>query len=216
LLGTVSITDDSSISNQDEFPDLIQRYLAEGGQDASVEVSGEQGRQVLKIGDKTIATFALDTGTVEQSIDGVTMLYSLLKKRGLPAQQFIEDYTRRPVATLPEILGNSLLKFDENGDVEDPETMIEGFHSRAFGDYNTNVRFPAEAGVNTESIAAAEDAFFALLTDAQSDNFRKTVVNKGAKPLPPIPKYLDPRGRSWQRVNAYMEELRLSRGLAGE
>lgn len=137
--------------------------------------------------------------SLHQAIDGLSAHYGLLRASRANIHEFIRTYTRRPVATLPEIMGSS------NYDVA-TGTGTEGFHSRAFGDYNTDVVF-----VEGSRPKAGSRALEQLGVDAGSPNRNRF----GNAVKTPIPKYIDPRGRARQRVLAYMAELNFSRGLQG-
>jgi hypothetical protein len=222
LLGCTSITDDQQIGDADGFIGLVSSFFTESGMaDTAVEaVTTEDGAKVVQVNGKSIAVFDLATGSLEQAIDGVTMLYGLLKMRGLDVQRFINDYTKRPIASLSQILGSSDLEFDADGNVVDTETMIEGFHSRAFGDYNTDVKHRLDTGEDSEEVepVAGEKALFGLLppasdTIAGPSKFNRSIVDR-SRVLPDIPPYLDPRGRARQRVLAYSAELGISRGIS--
>lgn len=139
--------------------------------------------------------------SLEDAVDGLSCHYGRLMERGQDVHAFIRSYTYRPIASLPEIMGSPDFDIDENGTV----TGTEGFHSRAFGDYNTDVKYvegkPAQAG---------RKALTGLIEDGIP-----TVNRMDQKVNTRIPPYLDPRGRARQRILAYMAELNLNRGLQG-
>lgn len=100
------------------------------------------------------AILAMETDrTIESSIDYLVRIYSFIKHHSLDVGDFIRNYTWRPVATMPQILGSSNFTIEEktklelSGSLGDPEILterkvegeyvisgLEGFHSRAFGD----------------------------------------------------------------------------------
>lgn len=228
LLGTRAITDDEAISDPTQFKDMVNemfKIIGEGPTAAIVE--GENGELKLVVNDVTITTFDLSrtidpaTGetpasTSEQAIDGLTLLYGLIKQRGLDSNEFIRDYIKRPIATLPQVLGSSGISF-ENGELSAADVDAgkqEGFHSRAFGDYNTGVKHRLDTREGTAAPRAGLNALANLIPEDQKAAFLAggNVADRKAK-LGPIPPYLDPRGRARARVLSYAKELELSRGL---
>jgi len=141
---------------------------------------------------------------IEKSVDGLSILYGVIKDAGHDVHEFIRNYTDRPIANLVEILGSS--DYDP-----DAGTGTEGFHSNAFGDYNAGVVF------NTGSPPTPDPDTGKRRPQAHLVPAGASIPTKSwrKKRLPEIPKYLDPRGRARLRVKAYMEELSLSRGLKG-
>lgn len=154
-----------------------------------------------KISIATILTMEKER-TIENCIDYLVRVYSLVEQNGLDVGSFIRNFTWRPVADMVEILGSSnfTIKAKEAaGPVqpgEDPPTIkgeyaiygAEGFHSRAFSDesdlfglVNPNVK--KILGLTKEKQAAAER--------------------------------LDVRGRRRSVIREYVEELTNSRGLLG-
>jgi hypothetical protein len=219
LLGCAAVTDDQTIGDASGFAGILAQALSMAGITDAVASVREEGRGVvIEIQSKTIAAFDVATNTLEQAIDSLTVLYGILKNRDLDVQQFINDYTRRPIANLTEILGSSNLEFDDNGDVKDTSTMIEGFHSRAFGDYNTDVKHRNEPVDENETDGAepvaGTKALFGLIPADKKATFVRGIADRGRK-LPEVPPYLDPRGRARQRVLAYAKELEVSRGILG-
>ena len=232
LLGTRAITDDDQIGDPEQFSSLIKQSLDFGGLPATdVEIEADDsGNLVLKVDGRAAATlgFNLETGTTtESAIDGLTALYGLLKKRNLDVQSFIDDFTKRPIASLVEVLGDSDLRYaltnDPSGTTRgeivpraDGTIPFEGFHSPAFGPYNVNVKHRVDTGEDSTKPEADDDALTALLGDDQLEEFLKagTVINRGrSKKSVPIPKHLDPRGRAQARVRAYVDELKVTRGI---
>jgi hypothetical protein len=141
--------------------------------------------------------------SIEKSVDGLSMMYGVVKDTGDSVHEFIRNYTDRPIANLVDILGTA--DYDP-----DAGEGTEGFHSNAFGDYNADVVFnagsPPTPGKNLLKPSQAH-----LVPKGTSIPRRTRVGTVEAE----IPKYLDPRGRARLRVKAYMEELSLSRGLKG-
>ncbi len=211
LLGTFAITDDRVLVS--EFAELLQTFTRHSGENKSVVVESQSdGSEVVKLGETIIATFNLQDHSIERSVDTLTVLYGMLKARGAPTADFVADYTRRPIASLLDVLGSSDLSFDASGNSvarADGTVPQVGFHSKAFGDYNTDVNF-TEAGPQP-----GKDAMKLLLPE-DSSGYTKTIFDKSTKVKSPrIPPALDPRGRARQRVKVYAAELALTKGLVG-
>jgi len=223
LLGTMAVTDDKSIG-QDAQDELLKRWKenqvkrvefspltieAASGTDPGGRSQGEGTVAVESVGDDKFV-YTVVQGSVEESIDGLSIVYGMIKERGGNVHDFIRTFTRRPIANIIDILGSQNLEFDDNGKVADPKTMIEGFHSRAYGDYNTDVKMPDRDGP-----AAAGTKPLGALMEGESNPGsvkRPAVIGKDEKKSAIRPEF-DPRGRARGRVRAYVEELKISRGL---
>lgn len=97
---------------------------------------------------KSDDVLAMETDrTIEASVDYLVRVYSFIKHYGLDVGEFLKNYTWRPVATLPEMLGSVNFSILPKGDagplIENEDSKVEGeyvitgqegFHSRAFGD----------------------------------------------------------------------------------
>lgn len=160
-----------------------------------------------------LSTTTVLPGSIEEAIDAIVTIYSTIRLNGGNIHEFVRKYTYRPVANMEEILGTYGLEFTDDGFVNVPEggTAVEGFHSRAFGDYNTDVTFPGREGQDTVPGANALKALFAGSPGADVKRGRLTSKKK----MSSIKPEMDPRGRARLRVMAYVRELNLSRGLMG-
>ena len=228
LLGTMAITDDEAVSDPAQFKELVNEMFKTIGEGPSAKlVEDDNGGLSLVVNDVAITSFNLnrpidpETGnplasTSEQAIDGLTLIFGLLKQRDLNSHQFINDYIKRPIATLPEVLGSSGISLvDGELSAEDQEAgKREGFHSRAFGDYNTVVSYRVDTDTGLVEPQAGVDAMKNLIPENSRAAYEGggTVADRKAK-LDNIPSHIDPRGRARQRVLSYARELELSRGL---
>lgn len=143
--------------------------------------------------------------TVEQAIDALSVHYMRLQEARADIHEFIKTYTRRPVANLIDIMGS-----EDHFIGADGVTVrgTEGFHSRAFGDYNVGAKL-----VEGQEPIPGPGAFDGLLGPGGFPTQRRTEGR--ATKAGPIPSAFDPRGPSRQRVRAYAAELQVSRGLKG-
>jgi hypothetical protein len=188
----------------------------EGATETSTFVGGRTEGQgtvsVQSVDDKFVYTVV--PGSVEETIDGISLVYGMIKERGDDVHEFIREFTRRPIASMIDILGSQNLKFDADGNLKDKDTMIEGFHSRAFGDYNADVRLPDREGSEPVAGKNAGKSLMPGVSDPASVK-REPIVGKKDKKSAFRPE-LDPRGRAQGRVVAYMQELKASRGLLSQ
>lgn len=133
--------------------------------------------------------------TIEACIDFLTRVYSLVRVGGFDVGEFIRQYTWRPIATMDQILGTRDLVISEQYVNNGKNGVIqgtEGFHSRAYGPF-----------------ADLEN----LLNPAVSK-----VLGLSVKKSHATLSRLDTRGRKWDAVTAYSDELSGetgSRGLLG-
>jgi hypothetical protein len=214
LLGCSALTDDVSLGQaaQDE---MLQRWETDQTKRITREDTTDQsGAGTTQVESTSDGKFKLSVveGSVEEAIDGLSLLYGMIRESpNGDVHEFIRDYTRRPIANMVDILGSQNLVFNPDGTVKDPDTMVEGFHSRAFGDYNTDVTLPDQEG---STPVAGTDALFALMEGVSDPGsvLRPGIIGREQDETG-IRADLDPRGRARGRVRAYVEELQHSRGL---
>jgi hypothetical protein len=211
LLGTMAITDDKSLG-QKQQDELLKRWKSDQVRCMTL-ADGKTTIGAVESPDGVYYTPVAE-GSAEESIDGLSLVYGMIKERGGDVHGFIREFTRRPIANIVDILGSQNLEFDGNGKVLDPNVMIEGFHSRAFGDYNTDVQLPEKEGASTTAGFKALGNLMEGVADPGSLQ-RPGLIGRTAKEKSGIRPELDPRGRARGRVRAYVEELQLSRGLLG-
>jgi len=74
--------------------------------------------------------------SIEQSIDFLSYIYSRMRAGRYDIDEFIRGYTWRPVASITDMFGTPDLEYEEGvGGRVEVSQGVEGFHSRAFGDY---------------------------------------------------------------------------------
>jgi hypothetical protein len=218
LINTDSIVDNVSLESdeQDEFFGRTQK------DEATAVASGVSGGEsdVFTFSDTSevegsSASVGVIPGSIEEAVDALVIIYGMIKQRGGDVHDFIREYTKRDIANIEDMLGTFGLEFDDLGGVvvpSDEDNPIEGFHSRAYGDYNTDVKLPVREGVEPQ---AGDNALKALFPGVPSGTAveRGRITNPGKKTS--IRPELDPRGRARARVLAYVRELEFSRGLMG-
>jgi len=123
--------------------------------------------------------------SIEQAVDFLVLTYSYMRQSGLDTDEFIRAYAWRPIATMIDMFGTSDLEFTSDG--TRVVRGIEGFHSRAFGNFNdlfglVTPDIESVLGVNRQSLARQR---------------------------------LDVRGRRFQAVADLVSSLQLSRAILG-
>jgi len=197
LIGTWAITDDVDINTESQNA-LLQRWKTEI---ADTAPSGETELVSVEVETGQLAVAEVATGSIEAAVDSLALIYGYLQSQGGNVHEFIERYTYRSIANITEIMGSQNLEFNDDGLVADPQTMSEGFHSRAFGPYNVEGKDAMKALFPGVSAAKLRTFKRPALTNSRNRSFVKPD--------------LDPRGEAQRRVLAYRAELQLSRGLSG-
>jgi hypothetical protein len=122
--------------------------------------------------------------SIEAAVDLLAYTYSVIKTQGYDMDEFIRNYTWRPVATMVDLFGTPDLVLKYSGEEGKSPVIatqgIEGFHSRAFGDYKD---------------------LFGLVTPAVGQLIG--VKNQ----FDPANVRLDTRRERWLKVLAYVTEL---------
>ena len=223
LLDCESIVDNVSLE-QSAQNDFLDRTVEESATVQFAELNPEAADR----GEESVFSFHEESnidgsqaqlqvipGSIEEAIDALTIIYGLIRFREADVHQFIRDYTDRPIANIKEILGSQNLAFDDLGNIDPnlPIDVVEGFHSRAFGDYNVDVKLPDREGAQTQPGSNALKALFPGVPTGKEVK-RSAIIDRGQPPSAIKPE-LDPRGRARARVRAYIEELNVSRGLMG-
>jgi hypothetical protein len=70
---------------------------------------------------------------IAEATEEIVRAYSQVKTRNFDVHQFIRAYTWRPIASMVDLFGTANLEINDRGEVVRGR---EGFHSRAFGDYD--------------------------------------------------------------------------------
>ena len=141
--------------------------------------------------------------TIENAIEDVTRVYSYVRTRGFGVNEFIKAYTWRPIATVTDMFGTSNLEINSEGTVE---RGTEGFHSRAFGDFDDLTQLVRNVEGRPRSILGI-------------DIRESTAEGGGTDPREqrdaPISARLDTRKEKRLQVFRYLHALMASRGIVG-
>jgi hypothetical protein len=73
------------------------------------------------------------SGPIAEATAEIVRIYSRVRTGGFDTHQFIRSYTWRPIASMVDLFGTANLEITDAGEVVRGR---EGFHSRAFGDYD--------------------------------------------------------------------------------
>ena len=118
-------------------PSAVSAPVGPGG---SYPQNTDEVQQVLTLPDKS--TTDPKTGktvnniAIRDAIDFLSALYSYVKKNELSVADFIRSYTWRPIMSMQQLFGDANLQYQVDGRAMRPlNGAREGFHSRAFGDY---------------------------------------------------------------------------------
>ncbi len=216
LLGCYSITDDAPVTTQ-ELQERFKRLKDSGVGTTAASLSAGAGAEgsvsLFEAAGNTLG--GVVEGSIEEAVNAIAAVYGDIRtNKDYNVHEFIRNFTYRPIATLVDVLGSSDLEFGDDGNPK-KETMVEGFHSRAFGDYNTEVKRPTKEGFKTK---AGEDALFLLFRGKSKAEVAKIKMGSTLDRSEPgwsLRPDFDPRGRALSRVRAYAAEMKVTRGLIG-
>jgi len=137
---------------------------------------------------------AIDAGaTIGEAVTELVNIYSKVKSSGSDVNEFIRGYTWRPIASAVDVLGTADLQIDDKGVVV---RGIEGFHSRAFGDYDDLRLLVSQDGASKRS------RILGLRVDGSEEDSA-------------ISARLDTRKEKREKVFKYLHALLASRGILG-
>jgi hypothetical protein len=123
--------------------------------------------------------------SIQQSVAFILQVYGYLKTTGLSVDDFIRSYTWRPIASMVDMFGSADLQFDPTGSIV--VKGIEGFHSRAFGQYEN---------------------LFALVTP----EIEKIIgITRGSS----VARKADTRKSKWDAVRDYVDVLNATKAILG-
>jgi hypothetical protein len=74
-----------------------------------------------------------ERSAIAEATEELVRIYSLVKLNQFDVHQFIKAYTWRPIASMVDLFGTANLLIGDDGSVT---RGVEGFHSRAFGDFD--------------------------------------------------------------------------------
>lgn len=159
-----------------------------------LEQADGDNAKIMQILERAKADSLSDIPDIESSLDVLAYLYGEVRRLGLDVHKFVHDYTRRPIATMEDILGSADLEYKvEDVGGKRKLTLVTGdpgFHSTAVGKF---------------------DSLLGLVDDP--DYERPRIHDKGKKS--PLSKLLDPRPGRREKVQAYIDDISASSGSLG-
>lgn len=157
-----------------------------------LKAAGNDRKQVLQILQDAKAKKITDVPDIESSVDVLAYIYGEVRRLNLDVHRFVNDYTRRPVATMEEILGSDDLEYQIDGDKLVLVSGTPGFHSTAIADVGGNLR----GLVDNPDLALSR-------------------LKNGAGKKSPISRSLDPRPGRRAKVVEYLQDINASSGSLG-
>lgn len=130
FFSTGAITDPHTINDAtgQQFAGTSNQAAAAGADAAKTDDGRDPSKDAPLV-------YQLQAGaSIEQAAAFLQATYSHIKLAGLDVEEFIRAYTWRPIATMVDIFGTRDLQLSPNGNFV--MQGIEGFHSRAFGDFS--------------------------------------------------------------------------------
>jgi len=147
FFGTGSIVDPTTIldprgnstrarpENEDDaptkmtLPESPESPEVTGGQN---EITGPAGTPE-EVANPNALSEVTPRGTLEEAVSALVDAYSLVRQNKFDVNDFLKSYTWRPIASMVDMFGTANLEIDDDGEVV---RGTEGFHSRAFGDFD--------------------------------------------------------------------------------
>lgn len=105
-----------------------------------LKAAGNDQNQILQILQDAKAKNITDVPDIESSVDMLAYIYGEVRRLNLDAHKFVNDYTRRPIATIEDILGSDDLEYSVDGDKLVLVSGTPGFHSTAIADVGGGLR----------------------------------------------------------------------------
>jgi len=153
--------------------------------------AGNDRQKVLGILEDAEARSISEVPDVESSLDVLAYIYGEVVRQGLDVHRFVNDYTKRPIASMEDMLGSADLRYEEDGDKLKLVGGSPGFHSTAIAPFK-----------NLKGLIDNPDLLLSRLKNASG---KKSPVNRA----------LDPRPGRREKVEAYLREIGASAGSLG-
>lgn len=190
-------TDQKHLTTDEAYMNLPETAPSPVVDEPPAVITGEPG---------AIGLGAIELGTsIEDAVGELVKIYSLVRQNKFDVDDFLRSYTWRPIASMVDMFGTASLEIDDDGEVV---RGIEGFHSRAYGDFDDLRQLTRTVGadrvrtvlglVTTDADEAAEGA---AATRAESDTAKA--------------RRLDTRKEKRLAVFRYVQGLLSSRGILG-
>lgn len=149
-------------------------------------------KEIMKILEEAKAERISDVPDIESSVDLLAYVYGEVRRLGLDVHRFINDYIKRPIASMEDILGSEDLEYKINGDTLELVAGTPGFHSTAIADVGGRLR--------------------GLLDNPDLELSR---LKKSTGKKTPVDRSLDPRPGRRGKVLEYLSEIGAGSGSLG-
>ena len=156
-----------------------------------LHAAGNDRQKVMQILADAEASSISEVPDIESAIDVLAYIYGEVVRLGLDVHRFVNDYTKRPIATMEDILGSADLQYEEDGDKLRLVQGKPGFHSTAIAPYG--------------QLKGLIDNPDLMLSRLKRGSGKKAPVNRG----------LDPRPGRREKVEQYLQEIGASGGALG-
>jgi len=107
-------------------------------QDAKEQIDGANQEQSCgkesPENERVVGAILSEDQTIEQGVAFLQITYSYMKQNGIDVEEYLRAFTWRPIASMVDIFGTSDLRLSSDG--TKVIQGMEGFHSRAFGDFS--------------------------------------------------------------------------------
>lgn len=143
-------------------------------------------------------------GTIEDAVTTLVDAYSLIRRNRFDVDDFLRSYTWRPIASMVDIFGTANLEIDDDGEVV---RGIEGFHSRAFGDFDDLRQL-------TRTVDGERVATILGLTTTDEDEADGAAADRAFRDTERAAR-LDTRKEKRLAVFRYVQALLATRGILG-
>lgn len=157
-----------------------------------LKAAGNDRKQVIQILQDAKAKSITDVPDIESSVDVLAYIYGEVRRLNLDVHRFVHDYTRRPIATMEDILGSEDLEYQVNGDKLTIVSGTPGFHSAAIADVGGQLR----GLVDNPDLALSR-------------------LKNGGGAKSPLSRDLDPRPGRRTKVLEYLRDINAGSGSLG-
>lgn len=141
--------------------------------------------------------------TIAQAVEELTRIYSRVRQGRYDVNEFLRSYTWRPVASMVDMFGTANLEISDDGTVA---RGYEGFHSRAFGDFDDLRQLVRNVEGRPATILG--------LSTRDVDDPRGREQTRSSRDAT-IAANLDTRKEKREQITRYLFALAASRGILG-
>ena len=142
-------------------------------------------------------------GSINEAIETLVRTYSRVRFERWDTNEFLRSYTWRPIASLVDLFGTANLEINNDGEVV---RGTEGFHSRAFGDFDDLRQLVRNVEGRPSRILG--------LTTQDPDDPRTADQDQAARDAQ-VAARMDTRREKRVQVLRYLRALLASRGVLG-